>query len=360
MNFSVIRIVESNFPTLEKDQMQEVVAEIGGGIPQEERVIALDRVLASLDKSQIIPKNVEGVKADPPAIFYSTTPAVLVNLDGDPIWSPIAEQRSEVRRQHQLGSVPARPDKDVLPAQRQELAEGDRRQGPVDAGRQAARRASRSCPADENWKDVKAALPGKSLPEQVDAEGVRQHEARRADPAARRAELPRSSRARTLLWVSNTESDVFRMGKTGPVYYLVAGRWFSAPDFAGPWTFATPTLPEDFKKIPLEHPRSRVLASVPGTVAGGRSGAARAGAADGARRQEGGEGARGRIPGRPRRSSRSSTTTVSRAVNTDKDIIKVGDLYYMCFQGVWFMSTSADRPVGGHRDRCRRRSTRSR
>ena len=38
-------------------------------------------------------------------------------------------------------------------------------------------------------------------------------------------------------------------------------------------------------------------------------------------------------------------TTVSRAVNTDKDIIKVGDLYYMCFQGVWFMSKSAERAL---------------
>src|SRR4030095_4342316 len=38
------------------------------------------------------------------------------------------------------------------------------------------------------------------------------------------------------------------------------------------------------------------------------------------------------------------TTTVSRAVNTDKDIIKVGDLYYMCFQGVWFTSRSATGP----------------
>ena len=34
----------------------------------------------------------------------------------------------------------------------------------------------------------------------------------------------------------------------------------------------------------------------------------------------------------------------SRAVNTDKDIIKVGDLYYMCFQGVWFMSNAATGP----------------
>ena len=37
-------------------------------------------------------------------------------------------------------------------------------------------------------------------------------------------------------------------------------------------------------------------------------------------------------------------TTVQRAVNTDKDILKVGDLYYMCFQGVWFLSRAATGP----------------
>jgi hypothetical protein len=38
------------------------------------------------------------------------------------------------------------------------------------------------------------------------------------------------------------------------------------------------------------------------------------------------------------------TTTVARAVNTDKDIIKVGDLYYLCFQGVWFVSKAPTGP----------------
>jgi hypothetical protein len=37
-------------------------------------------------------------------------------------------------------------------------------------------------------------------------------------------------------------------------------------------------------------------------------------------------------------------TTVSRAVNTDKDILMVGDLYYMCVDGVWFMSSTATGP----------------
>src|SRR4030095_11782286 len=49
------------------------------------------RILANIDKSGIVPKNVEGVKADPPPIFFSNTPAVIVNIDGDPIWSPIKD-----------------------------------------------------------------------------------------------------------------------------------------------------------------------------------------------------------------------------------------------------------------------------
>ena len=51
-------------------------------------------------------------------------------------------------------------------------------------------------------------------------------------------------------------------------------------------------------------------------------------------------------------------TKVARAVNTDKDIIRVGDRYYMCYQGVWFVSRTREWPMGSRPRRCRRRSTR--
>src|SRR6187401_2801654 len=130
-----------------------------------------------------------------------------------------------------------------------------------------------------------------------------------------------------LLWVQNTESDVFRMGRTGPVYFLVAGRWFSAPDFTGPWTFATPSLPAAFKQISLEHERSRVLASVPGTPQ----------AAEAVLLAQIPQTARvSKTVAAPDVAYQGDTpqfqpiemTTVQRAVNTDKDILKVGDLYY--------------------------------
>src|SRR5262249_35734482 len=121
-------------------------------------------------------------------------------------------------------------------------------------------------PDTDDWKDVKAALmPSKSgtatappdvFVSKVPAELILLRGSPAYEPVT----------GTQLLWISNTDSDLFREGTSGPIFFLVSGRWFSAPGFSGPWTFATPKLPDDFKRIPLEHPRSRVLASVPGTT----------------------------------------------------------------------------------------------
>src|SRR3954469_24924608 len=48
VNFSDLTIDEANFPTLPKDQLKAVVVEITQAVPRDDRVIALDRVLASI------------------------------------------------------------------------------------------------------------------------------------------------------------------------------------------------------------------------------------------------------------------------------------------------------------------------
>ena len=138
VSFSEFKITESNFPTLPREQLQTVVEEIAASVPLDERVIALDRVLANIDTSQIIPKNVEGVKADPPPIFFSKTPAVLVNIDGDPIWAPIPQNdlKSAVNTNWDL--FEHTPTKTYYLRNDTDLAEGDRREGAVGTGRHAA------------------------------------------------------------------------------------------------------------------------------------------------------------------------------------------------------------------------------
>ena len=339
VRFSPVKVTETNFRELSKPQLQDLVSQIDEGIPEYERLIALDRVLAHVDNSQIVPRNVEGLKSDPPAIFFSTRPAVLVNFDGDPIWSPIkgndlkfaVNTNWDVFSHEATKTFYVRRDKTWLKASAID--------GPWAPTTQLPPSVSK-LPADDNWKDVKAALPPAAATTklQVFVSTTPAELILLTGPAAY-ANVPGTR----LAWVTNTESDVFRVGTTGTIYYLVSGRWFSAPSFEGPWTFATPNLPDDFKKISLEHPRSRVLASVPGTPQ----------AIDAVLLADVPQTARVkkrelkapevRYQGTPEYEP-IPQTQAARAVNTDKEIIRVGDLFYMCFQGVWFVSRSPGGP----------------
>jgi hypothetical protein len=344
VNFSSLRITEFNFPTLSRDQAQKLVSEFEKAMPAGDRVIALDRVLAGIDKSQIRPKagDAQGIKADPPKIFHSTQPAVLMIFDGQPVWSPVkdVDLKYAVNTNWDLFEEPSsktfylRDDKSWLKAT-------DLNGTWVPAGKLPD--SFSKLPADDNWKDVRANLPGKQIAASAVPTVFESFEPAeliliKGDPKY----VP--VKGTSLLWVSNTESDLFRMGKDGLYYYLVAGRWFSAPNLGGPWTFATTSLPDDFKSIPVDHPRSRVLASVPGTDQAIEA-VLLASIPQTARVNKKELKAPDVVyQGGAPEFKPIETTTLERAVNTDKEIIKIGDLYYMCFQGVWFMARSATGP----------------
>ena len=341
VNLSELLITEAHFPTLPKDQLGAVIKDIMNAVPREERIIALDRVLANLDTSQIVPRNVEGVKADPPVVFSSTKRAALVIFDGNPIWSPIDANDLKFAVNTNWDVFEHTATKTYFLRVNASWMTAHSIMGPWTPAAKLPPSFSK-LPADENWKEVRSAVPGKVLTAaQVPTVFVSAEPAEMILMSGEPAYTPVSGTR--LLWVNNTESDVFRMGQTGLFYFLVSGRWFSAPALSGPWTFATLALPEDFKRIPLEHPRSRALASVPGTSQ----------AIDAvllAQVPQTATVSRKEIKapevsyqGEPQFAP-IEKTTVSRAVNTDKDIIKVGDLYYMCFQGVWFMSKAPTGP----------------
>ena len=296
VSFQKMKIVEANFQTLQKDQIREITTEIDKAIPDDERVIALDRVLANLDKSQVIPKNVEGVKADPPTIFFSTTPAVIMNLDGEPIWSPIKENDLKFAVNTNWDLFQHAPTSTLYLRNNDTWLKATDVKGTWSpAG--TLPDSFKKLPAEDNWKDVKANLPGKA----VAATAVP-----KVFVSLQPAELIlltgppayRPVQGTGLQWVSNTESDVFRMGTTGAVYYLVAGRWFTAADFTGPWTFATPTLAG---RLQEDSARARALARsrvCPRDRSSHRSRAPRGDSANRSREQEGGQGAGRGIPGR--------------------------------------------------------------
>jgi hypothetical protein len=162
VDFSPMQITEANFPTVGKEEVREVVTEVDKSIPNEERVIALDRVLAHVDKSQILPKNVEGVRADPPRIFHSEKPAVLVNIDGEVIWSPIRENDLKFAVNTNWDLFLHDPAKTFYLRNESTWLKAAALDGPWTPAGKLPESFSK-LPADDNWKDVKAALPGKKL-----------------------------------------------------------------------------------------------------------------------------------------------------------------------------------------------------
>jgi hypothetical protein len=337
-----LRISQYNFPSLSNDQVKALVADVQA-LPIRERVLDLDRLLAYVAASPLQAKNVDNIKADPPRVFSSTTPAMLLNLDGETVWSPIKDVDLRYVVNTNWDVLEHTPTSTLYLRYNRSWLQAKAIDGPWTPAGKLPESFSK-LPADDNWKDVKAALPGdrlseKSVPRVFVSTQPAELIALNGAPNYLKVEG-----ASTLLWVSNTESDLFRMGQGGDFYFLVAGRWFNSRTLDGPWTFATPSLPEDFKRIPVEHPRSRVLASVPGTPQATEAVLLAMVPRTARVNKKELKAPDVTYQGAPQFQAIQGSQGVERAVNTDKDIVKYGDLYYMCFQGVWFMSRSPNGP----------------
>ena len=307
-------------------------------LPSEALVVSLDRVMAFVDTGAIRRKEAR-LLTEPPPIFASMQPAVLVILDGDPVMMDV--EKTSLRRV-------LNTNWDLYQDRRTSLYYLRNNQSWLKSG-------------DLKGTFTPAAGPPPDLA-LLPQEG-RSKDARESSPAARAqasaprvivvnkpAELIVIEGAPTLnlvagtqlSWVANTESDLFFDAGTGSYYFLASGRWFRAPGLQGPWQYASTSLPEDFKRIPPDHPRAHVLAAVPGTreaedsillAAIPRKAEINRSEAK-AEVQYLGEPQFVPIPGSP----------ISYAKNTPSDVLRIGDRYYLCFQGVWFAAVSPNGP----------------
>jgi hypothetical protein len=302
--------------------------------------ISLDRVLAYSPRPQSV-KTVE-LKNDPPFIFASNTPAILLNVDGEPVLAdiPKTDLKFVVNTMWPLFFDKAKSQYFLL-VNNLWLSAFDLH-GPWRATTKLTSEFAK-IPDSGKFADVKKAVP----PPQVAHPIIPQvfysafpAEVILFDGPPTYTAIPGTQ----LVYANNTDSPVFVFGATKTYYYLAAGRWFSARSLAGPWTYASMDLPADFANIPLSSPASAILASVPGTSQA-RDAALIAQipttmllnpktAADQAKVSYTGEPQFTTIEG----------TSLQYATNTPDKVIRVGDVYYLCLQGVWFMSSTPQGP----------------
>lgn len=309
--------------------------------PGQAVTLSLDRTIAYLNPAtQPVQRTVE-VSLDPPRIFSSTTPAILVIFMGEPQFKPVDTNRSDV-----LFALNTNWDVLYDTASRLYyllngdgwLSAPDVLKGPWTPAKSVPP-SFYSLPNTENWAEARKCLPGNA--------------AKRAPTVfatTEPAELILTDgtpsympvRGTKLLRVNNTESVLFLHSGDSKLYFLVAGRWFRGDSLNGPWTAASKDLPSDFAQIPDNDPAAFVKASVPGT------------------REAQDAVLLASIPTTTTVNITNATvnvtysgapqfvaipsTTVQYAVNTPNQVFLVNGGYYWCLSGAWLCGASANGP----------------
>ncbi len=302
--------------------------------------ISLDRVLAYLNVAEQRTQHPVEVNLDPPQIFYSRQPAILVIFLGEPQFKPVETNRTDL-----LFALNTNWDlfydtasqRYYLLNQDQWLTAPDVK-GPWTAT-QNLPTSLFSLPANDNWADVRANLPAKrakAAPVVFVSTQPAELILTRGDPTY--SPIPGTR----LLRVANTEDVLFRNSGDEKFYFLVAGRWFRAPSLDGPWSAASKDLPADFARIPENDPAAFVKASVPGTR--DAQDAVLLASVPATTTVNVTNPTVKVVYNGPPQFKPIETTTVQYAVNSPYSVFLVDGKYYCCDQGVWFVSPTANGP----------------
>lgn len=304
--------------------------------------VSLDRIIAYLDPDKQAQQQAVQLNLDPPRIFYSTQPAILVMFMGQPQLRPVVKDRNELLFALNANwpiFFDASESRYYLLNGDNWLTTADALNGPWKPAGQLPK-SLHSLPQDENWTEVRNQIPGKQT-SNIPAVFVSTEPAELILTQGEPTFSPISGTK--LMRIANTDTPLFLYSGDGNFYLLTAGRWFRAAGLDGPWSAASTTLPVDFSRIPDDDPAAFVKASVPGTVE----------AKDAVLLAS--IPAKTEIPtadpptvqvsydGQPRFQT-IETTTVQYAVNTPNSVFLIDGSYYCCDNGVWFVSRNAAGP----------------
>lgn len=331
------RLQSVRFPGADAQQTQRFEQAITNALDtMGERRVPLDMILLSLNHGGEAPPDAE-LKNDPPRIFYSSRPASLLVLDGEPVLAPAGGSALQVvvntnwdvffdpttRTWYWLNNGVWLNASDI--------------KGPWSPVAKLPPAFS-TLPADQNFAAVRKQIPGRRLsPSAMPTIFVSTSPAEIIVTQGVPKLVPIAGTS--LRYVANTDANLIVDSTTGKYYFLASGRWFSSQNLDGPWTFATSSLPPDFARIPPSSPRGSVLVSVPGTPQAHEAALQAQVPTEGTLARNsakievvysGGEPKFVPIAGTP----------MFYAVNTQYDVIRIGDKYYVCHQGAWFVAPS--------------------
>lgn len=314
----------------------EVLAIAHEALTARARSVPLDLFIRVLPDDFELPSRgvAKAISAEAPAIYASTTPAALIVINGEPVLASIEKTKLKFVVNTNWDLFYHTPQKRWYVLNEATWQYSDSVASPRWETTTELPRDFDQIPDVANWSRVIQHLPAMAPVEEPPKLIVSQRPAELilvdGKPALER--IPGTD----IAFVQNTTSNLFVHGSN--YYFLVSGRWFTAPQIFGPYKTA-PNLPESFLSIPVDHERGHVLASVPGS--------------DEARAAQ----IEALIPRQAHISKTAGSelrviyagdphfvgirgTSLKRAANTQSQVIQMDKTYYLCTNGVWFTSVT--------------------
>ena len=339
VNISNLQITNTYFPSLDKATADKVEQAFKSFVPSTFQ-ISLFHLIASTPKNEP-PAGVQ-LNNDPPKIFVGYRPSILLSVNGEPALSQVPNTNLKFVVNTQWPLFLDERDSTYYVAVGQQWLAANNLDGQWSAAKELPADFSK-VPQDKQWSALKKFIPPSAKSGSVTPDvfySDKPAEVILFDGQPVYAKIPNTQ----LEYATNTNSVVFVYTPTQQFYYLTAGRWFSAMDLQGPWTYATPDLPADFAKIPPSSSASAILATVPGTEeAKDAVLLAQVPTTMTVNAKEAASKAKVNYAGDPKFEPIKGTS-MEYATNTADKVIKLGDVYYLCLQGVWFMSPDATGP----------------
>lgn len=335
---SNLQVTGTNFPSLDPASAASMEQLVKTFLPPTV-TISLHRLVAVVHKAE----TVTGVPVnnDPPAIVVAYSPSILLAVDGEPSLAEIPKTNLQfvVNTTWPLFFEKSGSNYYLLVGQQWMTAHS--LDGPWSATEKLPKDMSKIA-KDPQWARIKAMVPPPKssngiIPQIFYSNRPAEIILFNGQPVY--SKIPGTQ----LVYSTNTSAYLFVYTTTNEFYYLTGGRWFRANSLTGPWSFATLDLPADFAQIPMSSPASVILSSVPGTEEAKDAVllaqipttlTVNPTAAANINVSYGGNPQFAPITG----------TTLYYATNTQDKVIQVGDVYYLCLQGVWFLSSTPQGP----------------
>jgi hypothetical protein len=333
VNISNLQITGTDFPSLDKATADKMEQAFKSFVPATFQ-ISLYNLIASTPKKEP-PAGVQ-LNNDPPKIFVGYRPSILLSVNGDPVLSAVPNTNLKFVVNTQWPLFLDESASTYYLAVGQQWLTASKLDGQWSVTKKLPPEMSK-VPQDKQWSGLKKFIPPPANAKAVTPEvfySDKPAEIILFDGQPVYAQIPNTQ----LEYATNTSSVVFVYKPTQQFYYLTAGRWFSAADLQGPWTYATPNLPADFAKIPTSNPASAILATVPGTEeAKDAVLLAQVPTTMTVKPAEAAAKVKVAYAGDPKFEPIKGTS-MQYATNTADKVIELDGTYYLCLQGVWFMA----------------------